>query len=156
MGTISLRYSFRQPFRASADDAFAWCTDFRPEDGALFQDGRSRTVRRLGPGALMMTDAPARGTGGPRIARLVRVFPEERAWTNTHLSGPFRYSQFWYRVEPDGRHRSRLVFHGLKLEPSSRAVPPEEIERRARAEGRSDARTWRTLLAPALDADLAR
>jgi len=155
MPTVSLRYSFRQPFHAPADRAFAWCTDFRNSDADLYEDGRSRSVRWLAPDALVMTDTPARGSGGARIARMVRIFPEERAWTNTHMTGPYRYSQFWYRIEPDGRARSHLLFHGLKLERHARSVAPAEVARRARAEGRSDAATWRSKLAPALDQDLA-
>jgi hypothetical protein len=156
MPTISLRYSFRQPLRASADRAFAWCTDFGSDDGRLFGDGRSRSVRRLAPDTVMMTDLPRRGSGAPKISRLVRIFPEERAWTNTHVSGPFRYSQFWYRIEPDGANRSHLEFRGLKLERHPGAIAPRALAARARAEARSDAATWRTRLAPALDADLRR
>jgi hypothetical protein len=155
MPTISLRYEFRQPFRASADAAFHWCTDFRSTDGELYRDGRSRKVRWLAPDTVMMTDTPRRGSGEARIARLVRIFPEERAWTNTHMTGPYRHSQFWYRIEADGRSRSHLEFRGLMLERSARALSPAQIARRAAAEGRSDARTWRTRLAPALNADLA-
>jgi hypothetical protein len=151
---IELRYGFRQPFRASAPAAFRWCTDFRPADASLFEDGRTRAVRRLAPNTLAMTDTPARGSGQPRITRLVRIFPEELAWTNTHLTGPYRYSQFWYRVEPRGRDRSALEFRGLKIERRPRAVPPREVARLARAEGRSDAATWREQLAPALDRDV--
>jgi hypothetical protein len=154
MPVIALRYSFRQPFRAAAEEAFAWCTDFRPSDAALYQDGRSRTVRRRAEDTLLMTDTPRRGSGRPRITRLVRIFPEEMAWTNTHLTGPFRYSQFWYRIEGDGPARSHLEFRGLKLERRARRVAPAVVKRLARAEGRSDAETWRTQLAPALNADV--
>jgi len=156
MPVIALRYGFRQPFRASAEEAFAWCTDFRASDGDLFQDGRTRTVRRRADDTVVMTDIPRPGTGGRRITRLVRIFPEELSWTNTHLTGPFRYSQFWYRIESDGAHRSHLEFRGLKLEHRAKAVPREDVARHARAEGRSDAATWRTKLGPALEAAVGR
>jgi hypothetical protein len=156
MPMIALRYSFRQPFRAPAEAAFEWCTDFRSSDGALFQDDRRRTVRRVADDTVLMTDIPARGSGKPRITRLVRVFPDELAWTNTHLTGPFRYSQFWYRIERDGARRSHLEFRGLKLERRARSMAPSVVDRLARAEGRSDAATWRTQLGPALDADVGR
>jgi hypothetical protein len=154
MPVIALRYSFRQPFRASAEEAFAWCTDFRPSDAALYQDGRSRTVRRRADDTVLMTDIPRRGSGRPRISRLIRIFPEERAWTNTHLTGPFRYSQFWYWIERDGARRSHLEFRGLKLERRVHQPAPAVVARIARAEGRLDAATWRTQLAPALDAEV--
>jgi hypothetical protein len=154
MPVIALRYGFRQPFHASAERAFAWCVDFRASDAVLFEDGRSRGVRRVAPDTVLMTDVPARGSGRPRITRLVRIFPEERAWTNTHLTGPFRHSQFWYRIEPDGPRRSHLEFRGLKLERRQRSTPAATVARLARAEGRSDAATWRTQLGPALDRDV--
>ncbi len=153
---VSLQYRFRQPFRASADRAFAWCTDFRSTDARLYQDGRRRSIRWLGPDALIMTDTPARGSGAPRIQRMVRIFPEDRAWTNTHVSGPYRFSQFWYQVLADGSRRSHLEFRGLMLERHPRAPGAAAVARRAKAEGRADALTWRTKLAPALDADLNR
>jgi hypothetical protein len=154
MPVIALRYAFRQPFRASAEDAFAWCTDFQPSDAVLFQDGRSRTVRRYADDTFLTTDTPRPGGSRPRITRIVRICPEELSWTNTHLTGPFRYSQFWYRIERDGMRRSHLEFRGLKLERHSRRIGPSVVARRARAEGRSDAETWRTQLAPALNADV--
>jgi hypothetical protein len=153
MPVIALRYAFRQPFRASAEEAFAWCTDFRSADGELFEDGRTRRVRRRAEDTILMTDIPRRGSGRPRITRLIRIFPEEMAWTNTHISGPYRDSQFWYRIERDGPRRSHLEFRGLKLERRARRLAPSTVARLARAEGRSDAKTWRTQLAPALDAE---
>ena len=154
MVTVSLRYRFRQPLRASARDAYAWCTDFGPSDAEIFADGRTRSVRRIAPGALLMTDVTRPAGRRVRIQRLLRLFPEERAWTNTHLSGPFENSQFWYRIVPDGPRRSHLEYRGLKLETHARAPTPSEIARLTRENRRSDAATWRRKLAPALARDL--
>lgn len=156
MVTISLHYHFRQPLRASAAEAFAWCTDFGPADAVLFGDRRTRSVRRIAPDALVMTEVTYPGGRRTRIRRLILLFPEERAWTNTHLDGPFRNSQFWYRVVPDGPKRSRLEYHGLKLERRPHVPPAGEIARLSKAELRSDAATWRQKLAPALARDLNR
>lgn len=156
MTTISLRYSFRQPLRASAPRAYAWCTDFDPTDASLFGDRRTRVVRRIASDALLMTDVTYPKGERRSIRRLVRLFPEEMAWTNTHLTGPFRNSQFWYRVVPDGPRRSHLEFHGLKLESHPRAPSAAEVERLARENRRSDSATWRRKLAPALARELAR
>ena len=154
MVTISLRYQFRQPLRASAPKAYAWCTDFRPSDAEIFADRRIRSVRRLAADALILTEVTSPAGRKVRIRRLVRLFPEERAWTNTHLDGPYRNSQFWYRIVPDGPRRSHLEFHGLRLETHPRAPAPSEIVRLAEANRRSDAATWRRKLAPALARDL--
>lgn len=154
MVTISLRYRFRQSLLASAEQAYAWCTDFRPTDAEIFADRRTRSVRWIAPDALIMSDVTHPEGRRVRIRRLVRLFPEERAWTNTHLDGPFRNSQFWYRIVPDGRRRSHLEFHGLKLETHARAPGASEILRLSEANRRSDAATWRRRLAPALARDL--
>ncbi len=155
MVTVSLRYHFRQPLRASARAAFGWCTDFRPTDAELFADQRTRTVRRIAPGALLLTDVTRPKGRRVRIRRLVRLFPEKLAWTNTHLDGPFRNSQFWYRVVPDGPDRSHLEFYGLKLETRSHVPSAAELARLSEANCRSDSSTWRQKLAPALARDLA-
>ncbi|HTT14718.1 MAG TPA: hypothetical protein VMG81_02940 [Thermoplasmata archaeon] len=155
MVRVSLRYQFRQPFRVPAAAAFAWATDFRPTDAAIFGDRRTRSVRRLAPDTVVMTDTTFPDGRRVRIDRLVRVFPEARAWTNTHLSGPYRYSQFWYRIVPDGPRRSHLEFHGLQLTDRPRALTPAELRRESEAVRRSDAATWRQKLGPALERALA-
>lgn len=154
MPTVSLRYQFRQPFRAPAPAAYAWCTDFRPADAELFADRRTRSVRRIAPDALVMTDVTYPAGRRTRIRRLVRLFPEQLAWTNTHLDGPFRHSQFWYRIAPDGAQKSHLEFAGLKLESHARTPGKSEVARLAEANRRSDAATWSKHLGPALEAEL--
>lgn len=154
MPLASFRYRFRQPLAASADRAYTWCTDFGPEDGALFFERTRRSVRWLGEDALVMTDTTYPEGRRRRIRRLVRLYPEERAWTNTHLDGPFRGSQYWYRVVADGRRRSHLEFRGLRLEASGRALPRAEQARRADECRRQDHGEWRRRLAPALARDL--
>jgi hypothetical protein len=152
--TISLRYRFRQAFRASADEAFQWCTDFRSSDGALLSDRTKRTVRWLTRDAAILTDLSFPGGRRRRIRRLVRINTGQRAWTNTHLDGPFPGSQYWYRVVPDGRTRSHLEFEGFKLVEVARRIPPSEIDARARAERAGDSGFWRRSLAPALELDV--
>ena len=153
MPTTSLRYSFRQPFPVAAPTAYAWCTDFGPEDGPLFSHPTRRSVRHLAPDALVLTDFTGRPPNVRRIRRLVRTDGKELAWTNTHLDGPFRHSQYWYRVVPDGPRRSHLEFTGLRLVTVDRSLPPAEVARRAEEERRHDAREWREFLAPALERD---
>lgn len=154
MVRISLRYHFRQPLGAPARAAYDWCTDFRPTDAELFADRRTRTVRVLAPDTLLLTDVTSPKGRRVRIRRLVRLFPEELAWTNTHLDGPFRHSQFWYRIVSEGPRRSRLEFTGLKVETHARAVSPSEVHRLSEENRRSDAATWRRKLAPALAREL--
>ncbi|HEV2520305.1 MAG TPA: hypothetical protein VGX00_06780 [Thermoplasmata archaeon] len=82
--------------------------------------------------------------------KLVRLRAAERAWTSTHLTGPNRYSQFWYRILPDGPNASHLEYRALHLEPSPKPPTAAQRDRLRRRLAKEDARAWRTL-ARALD-----
>ena len=75
-------------------------------------------------GALMLTDTTYPAGRRRRIHRLVRLNPSELAWTNTHLDGPFRHSQYWYRIVADGSRRCHLEFYGSRLVTSRRSLVP--------------------------------
>jgi len=155
MPVLSFRYQFRQPFHVPAEAAYAWCTDFGPSDGALFSDPTRRSVRWLSEDALIMTDTTRPGGRPQRIRRLVRMNPSELAWTNTHLDGPYRHSQFWYRIVSDAPKKSHLDFVGLRLETGPRALSTSETSRHAEELRRNDSEEWGRRLAPALERDLA-
>lgn len=155
MPVLSLRYRFRRSLRAPAREAYAWCTDFGPDDGKLFSEPTRRSVGPLSEEALVMTDTTYPRGGLLRILRLVRLNRPELAWTSTHLNGPYRHSQFWYRIVSDGPRRSHLEFRGLRLEAGPRALSAAENARRAHECRQSDATEWRRRLAPALDHDVA-
>ncbi len=156
MPVISLPFRFRQPFRAPAQWAFEWCIDFRPEDASLYPNPKKRTVQRLADGALVLTDTTYPKGRPLRIRRLIRIDRASRSWTNTHIDGPFRHSQFWYRVVPDGARSSHLEFRGLQLLPSRRSLSKTEIAKAAEELRREDALLWRRHLAPALDREAAQ
>jgi len=154
MGVLSLQYSFRQSLRAPARAAYAWCTDFGPGDGKLFSEPTRRSVRQLSEDALVMTDTTYPRGRPLRIRRLVRLNPDTMAWTNSHLNGPYRYSQYWYRIVSDGPLRSHLEFHGLRLERVRHPVSAADKVLRAEQCRRIDSDEWRRRLAPALERDL--
>lgn len=155
MPVVSLSFRFRQPFRAPAKESYGWCTDFRASDSSFFLERGKRTVQRLAADAYVLTDTTYPGGRRRKIRRLVRLDPSELAWTNTHLDGPFRHSQYWYRVVPDGPRTSHLEFHGLRLARTSRSLSSSEVARRTKREQRTDADYWRRRLAPALARDLS-
>lgn len=155
MPTYTLQYAFRQQLQAPARAAFSWCTDFEPKDGRLFPVRWERSVRRLSEGALILADTTYPEGHRRRIHRLVRLYPSELAWTNTHLDGPFRHSQFLYQIVAEGPRRSHLSFHGTKLVRSPGPLAPGELDRRAAEEMRSDSSLWRGGIAPALQRELA-
>ncbi len=152
----SVRFSFRQPFRVSARAAYEWCTDFRDSDGRLFEQKWERQVRRLSGDALVLVDTTWPNGRRRVIHRLVRLNPEELSWTNTHLTGPFQHSQYWYRISSDGTARSHLDFSGLRLVRSSKPLGASKVAEIAAEERRGDSTLWRDRLAPALERDLGR
>lgn len=152
MPVVSLRYRFRQNLGVPARAAFEWATDFEPEDGRLFSRTTKRAVRRLTRDTMILTDLTYPEGRPRRIRRLVRIDPRTMAWTNTHLDGPFRHSQFWYRIVPHGRNASHLEFEGLLLETVGRRLSAAQIARRASLNQRHDAAEWRHYLGPALEA----
>ncbi len=150
MPRVSLRFEFRIPLGVPAAAAYAWCTDFAPSDGALFSGGGRRRVLRLADGALVLTDTTFPDGRRRTIRRLVHLDPTHRAWTNTHLTGPFRHSQYWYRVVPDGPRRSHLEFRGFRIVTTPRPLSAAEERDATRAERAGDRAHWRERLVPAL------
>ena len=153
MPLVTFEYRFSVKLPASADAAYRWATDYAPDDPArMGQDGRRR-IEKLADGAIVLTDTVRQSGRTVTKKRLVRLRPRVRSWTNTHLSGPKRHSQFLYRIIPGGRRRSTLEFVGLQVERAARSLSPSQLARRAREVGREDAATWRRL-ARAMASDL--
>ena len=129
MPTYSLQYRFRQPLRAPARAAYAWCTDYQPGDGKLFPERWERSVRWLSEDAVVLTDTTYPSGQARRIHRLVRLSPSDLEWTNTHLDGPFRHSQYWYRIVPDDPRSCHLEFRAHRLVTSPRRPSASESAR---------------------------
>jgi len=125
--TACAEYSFRQRFRVPPDAAFRWCIDFEPYDAKHSGGHGSRKVTWVAPRTVVLDDVfPAPGGKRVRKVKAVQVYPETRSWVSTHILGPNHHSQFRYRIEPDGRKGSALVFegrdirwHGPKLSPAA-------------------------------------
>lgn len=120
MRSYSVRYGFSQAFEVEPSTAYEWCTDFREDDWARMGKKGTRRIQRINDDGLILTDSV--GTGKRRVTkrRLVRLNPDRLAWTNTHLSGPNRFSQFWYEIVSDGKGGSSLEFTGLQVKYGSR------------------------------------
>jgi hypothetical protein len=147
-------YEFRVTLPASRERAFAWATDYRADDlGLMGEDGRRR-VEHLAPNTVLLTDVFRTARGPVTKVKLVHLIPERFSWTNTHLSGPARHSQFLYELRPKGRNRSELYFTGLQVDHPARRPSARAAARRARELAREDSAAWRRLAA-ALGRDLA-
>jgi hypothetical protein len=145
MPVVSVRYRFSARLPAPPPAAYRWATDFRGDD--LVASGRgARKVTWLAPDAVLLTDVPPKGRRREAKTRLVRLYPDRRSWTNTHVSGPYRHSQFLYEIVPAGRRASRLEFTGLQLVRFARTPTPGAVAAMGRTLAREDASLWRVLV----------
>lgn len=155
MPVYSVRFRFRQPFRVPAKAAYAWCTDFQPGDARLFEQRWRRKVRHLSKDAILLTETTWPEGRARVIRRLVRLSPQDLTWTNTHVSGPFRYSQYWYRIVPDTPRRSHLEYTGLRLVRTSKRLTVSQQARLVGQERREDSTLWSSRIAPTMEREIA-
>jgi hypothetical protein len=157
MAPYSARYEFSQRFRVPAEEAYRWSTDYQPDDWSLMGKKGKRDIKRLSENALILTDTIYEDGGRPvSKRRLVLIYPERRSWTNTHLGGPNKHSQFLYEIIPEGKNASRLDFTGFQInydDAGGSGPPREKIESLASKLREDDSATWR-LLAKAMEGDL--
>ena len=114
---VSARYQFRQNFSVSAREAFDWCTAFDVDDNALMGDSEAkREIIQIAKGNLILKDTFPTPKGTVEKQKLVALYPNQRRWTSTHLSGPNKYSQFLYAITPRGKDTSVLEFTALHIE----------------------------------------
>jgi hypothetical protein len=145
MPQVSIPFRFSQRFKAPAREVYAWATDFDPGDRARMGLAGRRTIEPLCNQTLIFKETTA-GAGGRRVTRkkLIRLDPEQMRWTNTHLTGPNRHSQFWYELEPLGRNACRLNYTGLQVL-AMRSATAKDLARRAELLTREDSQAWRNL-----------
>jgi hypothetical protein len=154
MPLVKSEYAFRVTLPASRERAFRWATDYRPDDlGLMGEEGR-RHVEHFARNTILLTDVVRTPRGPVTKVKLVHLLPREFSWTNTHLSGPTRHSQFLYTLVPKGRNRCQLRFTGLQVDHPSVRPAPSYPARRARELAREDSAAWRRLAA-AMRRDLA-
>jgi hypothetical protein len=147
---LPVRYHFSQRFTVSAQKAFKWCTDFDPQDHALMgEEGVARHVTRITDGTIILKDVFHSATGTVEKEKLVQLYPDQLSWVSTHLTGPNKYSQFLYRISPEGKEASILDFTGLHLDYDGKG-DAHSLAVRLR---REDADAWK-LLAKAMSKEL--
>jgi hypothetical protein len=151
---FTVPYRFCQRFRVAARRAYEWCTDYRTDDLALMGEKGRRKISKLSNDTILFKETFPRPRGRAITkVKLIRLDRKHLSWTNTHLSGPARYSQFLYRIVPEGRDRSRLEFSGFQLERTRHRPTPAQKKLRARRLLREDSHAWE-LLARAMESDL--
>jgi hypothetical protein len=152
---FSVRYSFTQSFSVPPEDAYRWCTNYHPNDWALMGKRGKRKIRKISDGLIILEDTTY-GDGKPVVKRrLVRLDPVRLSWTNTHLTGPNKYSQFLYKITPAGTYGSKLEFTGLQVEYAKSKIAPARIASLARKYREEDSESWEHL-ARAMEKELER
>src|SRR5271157_1169238 len=136
MHVYSVRYGFKQAFKISAKEAFDWCTDYKPYDFKLMNETGKRRIQKLTKDAILLTETTRRNKKTVTKTKLVRLNKPQLSWTNVHITGPNRHSEFLYKIEPLGKNRSRLNFTGLLIYYSRRALTRRTLRKIARDERR--------------------
>jgi hypothetical protein len=115
------------------------------------KESGKRKIRQLSSDTIILTDVFRTDRGSISKTKLVRLRPAELSWTSTHVGGPIKYSQFLYRITPDGPDKSHLDFVGLQLEP--REMTKKEALELARKIRQEDSGAWNNL-AKAMEKEL--
>lgn len=152
MDSYSIRYQFSQSFDVPAETAYQWCTDYQPDDWGRMGKKGTRRIERLNADTLILTDTVTGESGPVTKKRLVRLNADRLAWTNTHLAGPNRHSQFWYQIVAVGRGKSRLDFTGLQVNYGKRPSASRTAEMTKELK-KDDSGAW-VLLAQEMSKDL--
>jgi hypothetical protein len=149
-----VRYRFIQLFSVPAVTAFGWCVDYEPHDLGLMRLKGERRIRRITEDAIILHETTYSKGRAVRKTKLVRLDPAHLTWSNTHVAGPYRHSQFLYRILPAGRNSSKLDFTGLLLIRSRTKLTPKKLKQIADDERKQDSRSWKNL-AKAMSRDLS-
>jgi hypothetical protein len=143
-----LTYRFTTKLPVSRARAYRWATDYRPDDLKRAGIRASRRVETLTKDLILLTDSfdsdPFSSRRGARSVKkkLVHLYPDQWAWSSTHVSGPALHSQFLYRLTPRGATACTLHFTGSQVEHVTRGPTPASIQRRARELRREDSQLW--------------
>ncbi len=145
MPAFSVRYSFTQSFSVPPEDAFRWCADYHPDDWDLMGKRGKRKIRKISDDTIILDDT-VYGDGKPVVKRrLVKLDRVHLSWSNTHLTGSNKYSQFLYKITPEGGGGSKLEFTGLQVEHAKTKPTRERIASMGRRYRDEDAESWRNL-----------
>lgn len=143
MPLVTLAFTFTQKLPADVATTYAWATDYRPSDiGLLGKDGH-RGVKRLNQDTLVLSDKIVRKDGSSVTRKkLVRLYPEVQMWTNTHITGEFKHSQFIYQLAPAGKDACTLTFTGRQVFEEAKAPSAKEVAKRSAELAKEDKEMW--------------
>jgi len=149
---LTIRYDFSQQFDVPAEDAFKWCTDYREDDFSLMGMKGQRQIKKVSDDVIILTDIIHSNGKSTIKKKLVRLDAKRFFWSNTHLAGPNKHSQFLYQIIPM-KSKSRLEFTGLQVNYSKTKLSQKEINLIKREAEEEDSAIWKRL-AKAMEKDL--
>ncbi len=152
MHILTIRYDFSQQFDVSAEDAFKWCTDYREDDFSLMGMKGQRQIKKVSDEVIILSDMIHSNGKSSIKKKLVRLDAKRFFWSNTHLAGPNKHSQFLYQIIPM-KSKSRLEFTGLQINYSKTKLSQKEINMIKREAKEEDSAIWKRL-AKAMEKDL--
>jgi hypothetical protein len=152
----SLLYHFSQIFSVPPSDAYKWCTDFDPNDLTLMHQKGKREITHVTENTIILTDTFSKEKKTIKKKKLVQLYPDRLSWTNTHLSGPNKYSQFLYEIKPENKSSSKLNYIGLQMEYNKPIkLDKKEIETREIEQMNQDAAVWK-IIAKEMEKELGK
>jgi hypothetical protein len=142
----SLRYNFSQIFAVPPLEAYKWCTNYDPNDIILMHQKGKREITYLTENTIILTDMFFNEKDTIKKNKLVQLYPERLSWTNTHLSGPNKYSQFLCEIKPNNKGSSILNYIGLQMEYKKLTkLGKKEIETRETEQMNQDVAVWKII-----------
>ncbi len=153
MTSVYIIYQFKQRFRVDSRSAYDWCTDYDEDDFVIMGIVGRRIVRKIYRNIIILLEIVKRGKEENRVIKLVELDPTNLSWTNTHISGPSKYSQFSYKITSEEGSKSRLDFTGLQLFEQRKTLTAKKLSRIRRKLLQDDRKQW-ALLAKKMEVDV--
>lgn len=152
----SLHYHFSQIFAVPAFDAYMWCTNYDQNDLKLMNQNGKREITQLTESTIILTDTFYNKKETIKKTKLIQLYPDRLSWTNTHLSGPNKYSQFLYEIKTESEGTSKLNYIGLQMEyKKPTKLTKKENEAREKEQMNEDAAVWK-IIAKEMEKELGK
>jgi len=104
-----------------------------------------RKIERISGDTIILREAADRGEKKVKKMKLIKLHSAALSWHNVQISGPNKYSEFLYQIEPINRRTSKLNFTGIMVIYSKLKLTPRAMRKIASTEKRSDSTAWKLL-----------
>jgi hypothetical protein len=104
-----------------------------------------RQIERISSDTIILREVVDLNGKEVRKIKLIKLHPAALSWHNVQISGPNKYSEFLYQIEPINRRTSKLNFTGVMVIYSKLNLSPRAIRKIASSERRSDSTAWKLL-----------